>query len=251
MEFSLTPKVPSRSLPVGWFKISLGSSTPSLTGSLDMTAARELDLPPAEVVDHQDDEMSWELLNKIIHEVFTAADGQIERVRGHAGQHSIFHGDKEMRSHSTKTTSDKTTDGAETRKPQCLQGVRRPQKDDEYWSVSPSAWSRLSQARQEVLSHVGRINETAEGVQAPDGDCSRCAQSGAECMVYRSEARIVTSGDQVLCCSRCRFRGLVCSRRETVKPRGRKRKAVRFGASVCDEGYKPTSRTKKRAKTRC
>lgn len=216
-----------------------------------MRTDRELDLPPTEVVADQGDEVSWELLNKIIDEVFAAADGQIERGRDRTGQHPISHGDKEMRSHSTKTTSDKTADGAETRKPRCLQGVRRPQKDDEYWSVSPSAWSRLSQARQEVLSHVGRINETSEGVQAPDGDCSRCAQSGAECMVYRSEARIATSGDQMLSCSRCRFRGLVCSRGETVKSRRRKRKAVRFDASVCDEAYKPTSRTNKRAKTRC
>ena len=215
-----------------------------------MRTDRELDLPPTEVVDDQGDEVSWELLNKIINEVFTAADGQIERGRDHAGQHPIFHGDKEMRSHSTKTTSYETADGAETRKPRCLQGVRRPQKDDEYWSVSPSAWSRLSQARQEVLSHVGRINETAEGVQAPDGDCFRCAQSGAECMVYRSEARIATSGDQILSCSRCRFRGLGCSLGETVKSRRRKRKAVRFDASVCDEAYRPTSRTIKRAKTR-
>lgn len=216
-----------------------------------MRTDRELGLPPAEVVDDRGDEMSWELLNKIIHEVFTAADEQIERERDHAGQRSILRGDKEMRSHSTKTTSDKTADGAETRKPRCLQGVRRPQKDDEYWSVSPSAWSRLSQARQEVLTHVGRINETSEGVQAPDGDCSRCAQSGAECMVYRLEARIGTSGDQVLSCSRCRFRGLVCSRGETVKSRGRKRKAVRFDASVCEEGYKAKSKTKNRAETRC
>lgn len=50
-----------------------------------MRTDRELDLPPTEVVDDQGDEVSWELLNKIIDEVFTAADGQIERGRDHAG----------------------------------------------------------------------------------------------------------------------------------------------------------------------
>lgn len=88
---------------------------------------------------------------------------------------------------------------------------RRPQHDDEYWSVSSKAWSNMSYARREMLSHVGRINETSDGQQARD-DCSKCADNGSECMIYRDlagdDTKTSTGGSA---CSRCRYRRLVCS----------------------------------------
>ena len=110
--------------------------------------------------------------------------------------------------------------------------LRRPREENEYWSISAKAWSRTSCARQTVLSHVGRINETSEGEQAPDGDCNKCAESGSECMVYRSSGcpkNRITSG---FSCSRCRFRSIICSYDADDNVAVKKRKTVIFEAST-------------------
>jgi hypothetical protein len=101
--------------------------------------------------------------------------------------------------------------------------LRRPQDEDEYWSLSPTAWSLTSHARREILSHVGRINETPEGEQAPNSDCENCAKAGAECMVYRNLGNLP--------CSRCRFRTSICSHQAVALPTMKKRKRTRFEAS--------------------
>jgi hypothetical protein len=101
-------------------------------------------------------------------------------------------------------------------------GLRRPQEEDEYWSTSPTTWSITPYARREMLSHVGRINETSEGQQALDGDCGKCADAGAECMVYRDHG--------ALSCSRCRFRGFACSHQAATLPPTKKRKRARFAS---------------------
>jgi hypothetical protein len=110
--------------------------------------------------------------------------------------------------------------------------LRRPREEDEYWSISATAWSRTSRARQTVLSHVGRINETSEGEQAPDGDCDKCAESGSECMVYRNPG---CHGERIaggISCSRCRFRSLACSHVATRRlAKKKKRSVVRFDIS--------------------
>lgn len=108
--------------------------------------------------------------------------------------------------------------------------LRRPQEEDEYWSISATAWSQSSHARQAVLSHVGRINETSEGEQAPQGDCKKCEESGSECMVFRDSVRHATRSAVDLICSRCRFRGLVCSHAShwRVAKKKIKRRPVRF-----------------------
>lgn len=108
--------------------------------------------------------------------------------------------------------------------------LRRPQEEDEYWSISATAWSQSSHARQAVLSHVGRINETSDGEQAPQGDCKKCEESGSECMVFRDSVRHATHRAVDFSCSRCRFRGLACSHASTGRLRERKRKHgdVRF-----------------------
>lgn len=124
--------------------------------------------------------------------------------------------------------------------------LRRPQDQDEYWSTSPSAWLQTSKPRRMVLSHVGRINETSEGEQALDGDCTACAKSGAECMVYRHEVR-VRSGDRSWgACSRCRFRGSKCSFDTTEKPGRSKRKRADYD----DAGRTQTKERSSRRKLR-
>lgn len=124
--------------------------------------------------------------------------------------------------------------------------LRRPQNQDEYWSISPSAWLHTSEPRQIVLSHVGRINETSEGEQAVDGDCTACARSGAECMVYCDGVRIRGGDTAGQACSRCRFRGLNCLF-DTVKKSGRSKRK----RAACDDlGRKPTKETRPRRKLR-
>ena len=124
--------------------------------------------------------------------------------------------------------------------------LRRPQNQDEYWSISPSAWLHTSMPRQIVLSHIGRINETSEGEQAVDGDCTACARSGAECMVYCDEVSIRGGDTAGRACSRCRFRGLNCPF-DTVKKPGRSK---RKRAACDDVGCKPTKETRPRRKIR-
>ena len=116
--------------------------------------------------------------------------------------------------------------------------LRRPQEEDEYWSISATAWSRTSRTRQTVLSHVGRINETSEGEQAPGGDCIKCAESGSECMVYRSPGCPKNRIPSGFSCSRCRFRSITCSYDTTDSVAVKKRKTVNFEA--------PTLRRSKR-----
>ena len=124
--------------------------------------------------------------------------------------------------------------------------LRRPQTQDEYWSISPSAWLQTSKPRRIMLSHVGRINETSEGEQAVDGDCTACARSGAECMVYCDEFRIRGGDTAGRACSRCRFRGLNCLF-DTIKKPGRSK---RKRAACDDVGRKLFKETRPRRKLR-
>jgi hypothetical protein len=116
--------------------------------------------------------------------------------------------------------------------------LRRPQNEDEYWSISSTAWLQTSDSRRMVLSHVGRINETSEGEEASYGDCTACSRSGAECMVYREGVCIQMNNKAGHACSRCRFRGLKCSF-DTKKMNGNsKRKASTRGISRREQTQK-------------
>jgi hypothetical protein len=125
--------------------------------------------------------------------------------------------------------------------------LRKPQDKDAYWSVSSTAWLRTSNSRRTVLSHVGRINETSEGEEATDCDCTRCARSGAECMVYRHEVRIQSGDIARRACSRCIFRGLKCSFNTTGTNSGNKGKAATRGMGKFKQSQRTSSERRLRS----
>jgi hypothetical protein len=156
----------------------------------------------------------WESLDDIIEELFAEIDRMI--ASGWKKQ-QIPKGQHRLGNHPRVETNEQNKTGVVRRsvgKPREPDGTRRPQEKDEYWSTSPTTWSLTPHARREVLSHVGRINETSEGEQAPDSDCKKCAKVGAECMVYRNEPqrlKVVARDHADHACSLCRFRGMTCS----------------------------------------
>jgi hypothetical protein len=166
-----------------------------------------------------DDDDLWNHLDQTIEEILTEVDGmttlgskkqQFPTEQHRAGIHPRT---KANEQNETATLPRHMDESHETN------DLRRPQDEDEYWSISPTAWSTTSHARREMLSHVGHINETSEGEQAPDGDCDKCAEAGAECMVYRNLGN--------LSCSRCRFRTLTCSHQAVARPTMKKRKKTK------------------------
>lgn len=178
--------------------------------------------------DRQDHDGFWELLDETIEEILTEVDRMIalDGTKQHAaaGHHQADNRQriKDDEHDEMAIMYGRVGDPNET------EDLRRPQEEDEYWSISATAWSHISHARQTVLSHVGRINETSEGEQAPNGDCNKCAESGSECMVYRnsgSPENHITGG---FSCSRCRFRSLACSHVATRGLTKKKCRAVRF-----------------------
>lgn len=170
--------------------------------------------------------MSWDMLEGLIMKTFEEAD-QLVAHNTVEYQHRSNPQPKtpgcprvatQPMHESSATGSDNST--------RDIQELRIPQDNDEYWSVSSKAWSKLSEARKEVLSHVGRINETSDGREAPGGDCKKCAESGSDCMVYCESARKTHHPlGGVSACSRCRFRGLACSFDVAGKAATKKRKA--------------------------
>lgn len=178
--------------------------------------------------DRHDHDGFWETLDETIEEILAEVDRMI--ASGWTKQQTVIgHHRAENRTRIKANEHDGPTimlgcvdDSYES------DDLRRPQEEDEYWSISATTWSRTSRARQTLLSHVGRINETSEGEQAPNGDCNKCAESGSECMVYRNSGcpkNRITSG---FSCSRCRFRSITCSYDTTDNVAVKKRKTVNF-----------------------
>jgi hypothetical protein len=163
--------------------------------------------------DQQDHESFWKILGVKIEEILMEVDCMVALGHG-KGQTSVaqYRAGMFQQTHIAEhakapvVTMAGSFDGSH-------EGVvlRRPQDEDEYWSISSAAWLHTSNPRRMVLSHVGRINETSEGEEAPDGDCTACSRSGAECMVYRGVFNIQRRDKTGRACSRCRFRGLKCS----------------------------------------
>lgn len=171
----------------------------------------------------------WKSLNKTIEEIFMEVDRLIrlgaekqQIPAAQQGRKVVYPRTGTIDNTGISTVSGNTDDQCE------IEDLRRPLEDDEYWSISPTSRSHTSRVRREAFSYVGRINETSEGEQTPEGDCKKCAGSGAECMVYRDQVRPRDGNAAGLSCSRCRFRGFACSRNATGKSTRKKRKAVRF-----------------------
>jgi hypothetical protein len=189
----------------------------------------------------------WESLDDILEELFAEIDRMIasgwEKQQVPGGQHRLDN-------HPRVETDEQDEAGVVPRgvgKSREPDGLRRPQEEDEYWSTSPKTWSLTPYARREMLSHVGRINETSEGEEATDCDCTRCARSGAECMVYRHEVRIQSGDIARRACSRCIFRGLKCSFNTTGTNSGNKGKAATRGMGKFKQSQRTSSERRLRS----
>ncbi|KAK7511159.1 uncharacterized protein IWZ02DRAFT_102911 [Phyllosticta citriasiana] len=82
--------------------------------------------------------------------------------------------------------------------------VRRPQKNNEWWSVSENYFAAMDHDTQVKWSHIGRIMETAQGRQM-EAPCERCRENGTECWAYTEDAakRLDDAG---FGCAECRLR---------------------------------------------
>ncbi|KAK8177124.1 hypothetical protein IWX90DRAFT_8912 [Phyllosticta citrichinensis] len=80
--------------------------------------------------------------------------------------------------------------------------VRRPQKNNEWWSVSENYFAAMDHDTQVKWSHIGRILETAQGRQM-DAPCERCRENGTECWAYSDDP---ANDDAGFGCAECRLR---------------------------------------------
>ncbi|KAK8180409.1 uncharacterized protein BKA78DRAFT_300490 [Phyllosticta capitalensis] len=82
--------------------------------------------------------------------------------------------------------------------------VRRPQMNNEWWSVSENYFAAMDHDTQTKWSHIGRIMETTQGRQM-DAPCDRCRQNSTECWAYTDDAvkRVDEAG---FGCAECRLR---------------------------------------------
>lgn len=93
----------------------------------------------------------------------------------------------------------------------CMKGaIRRPVAVGRYYSSSDAAWTAAKFQRQQVLSHVGRIEEMPDGTLAVPG-CERCEAAGYECKVYTDDARKAHHTHSGHGCARCRYFMARCS----------------------------------------
>ncbi|KAM0714533.1 hypothetical protein Q7P37_009829 [Cladosporium fusiforme] len=153
-----------------------------------ISMADRCELPENEVSEFCDKSrsgrMSWESLEEVIKKTFEEA-AQLIAHDSTKCQHGSNMQSKPSKHPRSETTSIQTSPATRCDKAaKDIQVPRRPQHHDEYWSVSPKAWAKLSETRRGVLSHVGRINETSDGQEAPGGECKKCDESGSDCMIY-------------------------------------------------------------------
>jgi hypothetical protein len=80
--------------------------------------------------------------------------------------------------------------------------LKRPQSDNEYWSVTPQEWHALTVPYQRAYTHAGVICETEAGMMALE-PCSACRAAGHVCEVYTNDARNTYFGES---CARCRLK---------------------------------------------
>lgn len=80
--------------------------------------------------------------------------------------------------------------------------VRRPQCNNDWWSVPENYFAAMDHDTQVKWSHIGRIMETAQG-RHMDPPCERCRENGTECWAYSDDALNVDAGYG---CAECRLR---------------------------------------------
>jgi hypothetical protein len=222
--------------------------SPSFGAGYSPTDAR-LDYTEKSLDNQLDQEVFWKTMGKDIEEILKEVDRMIA-LADEKGQTSIAQYWSSIFRQPSVTDHTKTPTVAIVGSLcEPTEGVvlRKPRYEDEYWSISATAWLHTTNTRRTILSNVGRINETSEGEEAPYGDCRACSRSGAECMVYR-EGFCDQGGDKAgQACSRCRFRGLKCSF-DTRKTNGNsKRKGGTRGVDRCEQMRKTRTLRKLRS----
>ncbi|KAK5114055.1 hypothetical protein LTR85_010361 [Meristemomyces frigidus] len=109
--------------------------------------------------------------------------------------------------------------------------VRRPTGSGTYYSytTTKAAWAAMDWKRQGVLSHMGRIEETDEGMVATEV-CSGCKDNSCDkCMIYTEEARLKYFSYRAgFGCAHCRFSGRGCSFQQpaTSARKGKRRRML-------------------------
>lgn len=120
---------------------------------------------------------------------------------------------------------------------------RRPESTTAYYAYmtsSPSHWTTRSNASKLFLSHIGRIEETSAGMDAPI-PCSSCREKFT-CRVYKPESMgtYFQSGGSNgwRACGHCRFKGYNCSlAAEARKMNPTRREKVEDEVSVVSQRY--------------
>ena len=103
--------------------------------------------------------------------------------------------------------------GRNSRKLNAEAHLRRPTAAGKPWYRTEAQWAAYSNRRKTILSHVGRIYETAEG-ERTTMPCEQCAELGDDdCMVYTKAARqkYHFSNAHSAKCARCRYNHGHCS----------------------------------------
>lgn len=120
---------------------------------------------------------------------------------------------------------------------------RRPESTTAYYAYmtsSPTHWQTRSNASKLFLSHIGRIEETSAGMDAPT-PCSSCREKFA-CRVYKPESMgtyFQTGGSNGWrACGHCRFKGYNCSlAAEARRTNPTRREKVEDEVSVVSQRY--------------
>lgn len=96
--------------------------------------------------------------------------------------------------------------------------LQRPRAIGQYYTTTEAKWQTLPAARQRILTHVGRIEETVNGLEAQDR-CEECVAHNVRCMVYSSYGRSEWHSSGGFTCAHCRFIGTSCQfARSAVAP---------------------------------
>ena len=108
-------------------------------------------------------------------------------------------------------------ESAKRKKSSTIAGLRKPVGLHTHWfyghKITDEKWKGMGERMKKRWSHVGRIEETDAGMEAPE-PCTPCGGHNRTCRVYRDEAvgvYVGTSRGGWRACGNCRANGYECS----------------------------------------